>query len=90
MLETFANTVVRVVVKKNNIAECCNYCRKVVNIPLIQTPGDNHSGIKVVVRYRKKVKQATIEAFGWYDSFVGIDAPDIVINFCPMCGRKLN
>lgn len=76
--------------KKNKLAESCMYCKKVVNTPLVDMSEKNSSGIKVVLRYRHKTKRATIESFGWFDTFVGIDATSIDVNYCPMCGRKFD
>ena len=76
--------------KKNKPQECCMYCKKLSNMPLVDMSEEKSSGIKVVLRYRNSTKQATLETFGWYETFVGIEAPSIDVNFCPMCGRKFN
>jgi hypothetical protein len=64
---------------KNN----CLYCKnKIKNIDIINS-GFYNDGVIVTIRY------GLLHTNAWYDSFSGMDIKDVKINFCPMCGRKL-
>ena len=67
----------------------CDYCRKVNNIPLLDTEGQ-FSGMKVWIEYRKAWKEGLLKADGFYDSFVGLGCHGKYINYCPMCGREFS
>ena len=67
----------------------CEYCEKVNNKPLIESDSKN-SGVKVDIAYWKKKKKAQMSAYGWFDTYVGIESVELEINYCPMCGRSLN
>jgi hypothetical protein len=76
-------TVIPLARSKNLAKPKCSYCKnKIKNLDIINS-GYYNSGVIVTIRDNQ------LHTNAWFDSFYGIDVKDVKINYCPMCGRKL-
>ena len=64
----------------------CEYCRYNDNInkSLVKTYDSNFEGLNA------SIVNNQLFVSGFYDSFVGIEPINAKINYCPMCGQKLD
>ena len=66
---------------KTNKCRFCEYKRDYEY--LVQTKEDRSDGLEA------RIYSDQLVISGWYDSMVGIGTEQAKINYCPICGRKL-